>query len=375
VDLELTAEQRLLAETINDVLTKRYRPSDRLDLLQSDQGWSREMWRCYADLGLLGLTFEERYGGAGMGIAELSVVTESFGRALVLEPYLSTVILGGGLIAAVGSPELKASVLPRVAAGEMLLAFAHTELDTRWSLTDIQTSAAPDGGGWRISGQKISVLGGDSADAVIVTGRTPGGPIGLFLISGSAVRRNVYQMQDGLRGADLLFEDAPAAKLGPPSGALSAVESVLDVATAALCAEAVGVMESALWMTVDYLKSRKQFGRPLADLQALQHRAADMYVSLEQARSMALLARLAVEIDDMRRRRTAIQAAKIHIDLAGRHITQQAVQLHGAIGLTMEYPVGHYFRRMSVITKTFADVDTLVESVGSAGGLISVAPY
>jgi alkylation response protein AidB-like acyl-CoA dehydrogenase len=332
------------------------------------------MWRCYADLGLLGLTFEERYGGAGMGVAELSVVAESFGRALVLEPYLSTVILGGGLIAAAGSPELKASVLPRVAAGEMLLAFAHTELDTRWSLTDIQTSAAPDGGGWRISGQKISVLGGDSADAVIVTGRTPGGPIGLFLVPGSAVRRNVYQMQDGLRGADLLFEDVPAAKLGPPSGALPAVESVLDVATAALCAEAVGVMGSALWMTVDYLKSRKQFGRPLADLQALQHRAADMYVSLEQARSMALLARLAIEIDDMRRRRTAIQAAKIHIDLAGRHITQQAVQLHGAIGLTMEYPVGHYFRRMSVITKTFADVDTLVESVGAAGGLISVAP-
>jgi alkylation response protein AidB-like acyl-CoA dehydrogenase len=373
VELELTVEQQLLAETIKDVLDKWYGPRGRLAVLQSWRGWSPEMWHRYADLGLLGLTFDEQYGGAGMGMAELSVVMESFGAALVLEPYLSTVVLGGGLIAAAGSPEQKAAILPRVAAGELLLALAHTELSTRWSLTGVQTSARPDSDGWRISGQKIAVVGGDSADEIIVTSRTPDGSIGLFLVPGSAVRRNAYQMHDGLRGADLLFDDVPGTAVGPPSGALTTLGRILDIATAALCAEGVGVMGRALSLTIDYLKFRKQFGRPLADFQALQYRAADMYVSLEQARSMALLARFAVTTDGEARHRTAIQAAKVQVDLAGRHITQEAIQLHGAIGLTMEYPVGHYFRRMSVITKTFADVDTLVERVGSAGGLIPVA--
>jgi alkylation response protein AidB-like acyl-CoA dehydrogenase len=373
VDLDLTAEQELLAETISDILGKRYSPRDRLDLLRSEQGWSREMWQRYADLGLLGLTFDEQYGGAGMGTAELAVVMESFGGALVLEPYLSTAVLGGGLIAAAGLPEQKAALLPRVAAGELLLALAHCELGGGWSLSDVQTSARRDGDGWHISGEKIAVLGGDSADAIIVTARTPEGTIGIFLVPGSAVRRNVYPMHDGLRGADLLFKEAPGTAVGPPPTALAAVEKVIDIATAALCAEAVGVMARALSLTVDYLKSRKQFGRPLADFQALQYRAADMYVALEQARSMALLARFAAGTDDGFRHRTAVQAAKIQIDLAGRHITQQAVQLHGAMGMTMEYPVGHYFRRMSVITKTFADTDTLTQMVGSAGGLIPVA--
>jgi alkylation response protein AidB-like acyl-CoA dehydrogenase len=331
------------------------------------------MWQRYADLGLLGLTLDEQHGGAGMGSAELSIVMESFGGALVLEPYLATVVLGGGLIAAAGSAEQKAALLPRVAAGELLLAFAHAELGGRWSLTGGQTIARPDSGGWCISGEKIAVLGGDSADAIVVTARTPEGATGLFLVPGSAVRRNVYQLYDGLRGADLVFEGTRGTALGPPSGGLQAVEKVLDIATAALCAEAVGVMARALSLTVDYLKSRKQFGRPLADFQALQYRAADMYVALEQARSMALLARVAANSDGGVRHPTAIQAAKVQVDLAGRYLTQQAVQLHGAMGMTMEYPVGHYFRRMSAIARTFADVDTLVQRVGSAGGLIPVA--
>ena len=373
MDLDLTDEQKLLAETVNGLLEKKYDANARLALLDSTDGWSRDLWRQYAELGLLGLIFDEQYDGAGMGVDELVVVMESFGRALVLEPYLSTVVLGGGLVAAAGSPEQKAEVLPRVAAGELLLAFAYTESGSRWSLTDIKTTAISDDGAWTLTGQKIAVVGGDSADRLVVTARKPDGAIGLFLVDASAagVHRDTYRMQDGLRGADLLLDSAPATPLGAGEDDLAAIESVLDLATAALCAEAVGAMDRMLWLTVDYLKTRVQFGQPISVFQALQHRAADMYVSLEQARSMALLARLALADDDVEQRRTMLRAAKIQVDTAARHVGQEAVQLHGGIGMTMEYPVGHYLKRTAVIAKTFADVDRLIELVGAAGGLVA----
>jgi alkylation response protein AidB-like acyl-CoA dehydrogenase len=375
VDLELTDEQKMLAETVNGLLEKRYDSNARLRLLESDDGWSREMWRQYAELGLLGLPFDEQYGGAGMGADELAVVMECFGRALVLEPYLATVVLGGGLVAAAGSPEQKQALLPGVAAGETLLAFACTEARSRWSLQDVACTATPAGDGWTVSGQKIAVVGGDSADHLVVTARTPAGDVGLFLVAGGAagVSRDRYPMQDGQRGADVLFTEAPAAALGTPAEAMEAVEGVLDAALAALCAEAVGAMDRMLWLTVDYLKTRVQFGKPIAVFQALQHRAANMYVSLEQARSMALLARLARSSDDsadIAERRTMVRAAKLQIDLAARHVGQEAVQLHGGIGMTMEYPVGHYLKRTTVIAKTFADADLLTEQIGAAGGLV-----
>ena len=370
MDLELSDEQKLLAETVNDLLEKRYDSNTRLRLLGSDEGWSRDMWRQYAELGLLGLPFDEQHGGAGMGPDELAVVFECFGRSLILEPYLATVILGGGLVAAAGSPEQQAAILPGVAAGETLLAFAYTEPGSRWSLTDIAATATAAGDGWTVSGEKIAVLGGDAADHFIVTARTPSGDVGLFLVDAANVRRDTYAMQDGLRGADVLFTEAPAAALGEPAAALAAVESVLDTATAALCAEAVGAMDRMLWLTVDYLKTRVQFGKPIAVFQTLQHRAANMYVSLEQARSMALLARLALASDDVAERRKIVRAAKLQVDLAARHVGQEAVQLHGGIGMTMEYPVGHYLKRTTVIAKTFADVDLLTELIGDAGGLV-----
>jgi alkylation response protein AidB-like acyl-CoA dehydrogenase len=366
MDLELSDEQRLFADTVNGLLEKKYDPNARLRLLESDDGWSREMWRQYAELGLLGLTFDEEYGGAGMGVAELTVVMECFGRALVLEPFFSTVVLGGGLVAAAGSPEQKAELLPGVSAGDTMLAFAYTETGSRWSLTDIDASVT-DG---KVSGQKIAVLGGDQADILIVTARE-GDRLGLYVVAGADVRRDPYTMQDGLRGADLLFDEAPAEPLGNNVHAVATVEGVLDVAIAALCAEAVGAMDRMLWLTVDYLKTRVQFGHPIAVFQALQHRAADMYVSLEQARSMALVARLALASDDVAERRKLVRAAKLQIDLAARHVAQEAVQLHGGIGMTMEYPVGHYLKRTTVIAKTLADVDTLTEFVGADGGLIA----
>ncbi len=370
MEFDLTDEQRMLADTVDRLLEKRYDPNARLALLDSEAGWSRELWQQYAELGLLGLPFEEQYGGAGMGVAELAVVMESFGRALVLEPYLASVVLGGQLVALAGSPEQKAEILPLLAVGETLLAFACAEPDSRWSLTDISTTAVNESGRWELNGTKIAVLGGDSADRIVVTARTPDGEIGLFLVDAADVRRDAYPMQDGLRGADLLLDGAPAQALGSPAEALAHVQAVLDIATAVLCAEAVGAMDRMLWLTVDYLKTRVQFGQPIAVFQALQHRAADMYVALEQARSMALLARLALSADEVAERRRSVQAAKIQIDLSSRLIGQEAIQLHGGIGMTMEYPLGHYVRRTTVIAKTFADTDQLIDAVGSGGGLV-----
>ena len=371
MELDLTDEQRMLGDAVKSLLDKRYEPNTRLALLESDDTVNREMWKQYAELGLLGLTFDEQYGGAGMGVGELAVVMEAFGRALVLEPFVATVVLGGQLVAAAGTPEQKAAILPGVTDGSILLAFAGSEAHSRWSLTDLATAATPDGDGWRIDGEKISVLGGDSADQVIVSATTPEGDVGLFLVSADHVTRNPYRLQDGLGAADLLFSGAPATALGAPGEALAHLESVLDVATAVLCAEAVGAMDRMLWITVDYLKTRVQFGQPISVFQALQFRAADMFVWLEQARSMAIVARLALANDDVAERRRTVQAAKIQIDISSRHVGQEAIQLHGGIGMTMEYPVGHYVKRTAVIAKTFADTDTLVELVGTGGGLIT----
>ena len=370
MDFDLTDEQRLLADTLSGLLDKRYDANARLALLDSELGWSRELWRQYAELGLLGLTLAEQHGGSGMGPAELAVVMESFGRALVLEPYLPTVVLGGGLIAAAGTPEQQAELLPRVAAGELLLAVAATEPGGRWALDEPATTARPTDGGWALSGEKIAVEGGDCAELLVVTARTPDGSPGLFLVDAGAATRAPYPLQDGRRGADVLLRDTPARLLGTATDQRAALAGVLDAATAALCAEAVGAMDRMLWTTVDYLKTRRQFGHPIAVFQALQFRAADMYVSLEQARSMALLARLALDSDNPAERAQAVRAAKIQTNQAVRHVGQEAVQLHGGIGMTHEYPVGHYVKRTAVIAKTFADTAELTGAFGAAGGLI-----
>ncbi|MDP9117580.1 MAG: acyl-CoA dehydrogenase [Actinomycetota bacterium] len=370
MELDLTEEQRMLADAVRSLLDKRYDPNARLALLESEDGWSRDLWKQYADLGLLGLTFDEQYGGAGMGVGELAVVMEAFGRALVLEPFLATVVLGGQLVAAAGTPEQKAAILPGVAAGETLLGLAATEPQSRWSLTHIAATASPAGDGWTISGEKLGVLGGDVADHLVVTARTPDGVVALFLVDAADVVRSTYRMQDGLGAADVLLASTPAQALGGTAEALGHLESVLDTATAMLCCEAVGAMDRMLWLTVDYLKTRVQFGQPISVFQALQFRAADMFVALEQARSMALVARLSLADDHVLARRRSVQAAKIQVDTSARLVGQEAIQLHGGIGMTMEYPVGHFVKRTTVIAKTFADTDALIESVGAGGGLI-----
>jgi pimeloyl-CoA dehydrogenase small subunit len=379
MDFDLSDEQRLLKESVERLLADRYDMAKRKAYGAAEPGWSRDLWRQYAELGLLAVPFAEEHGGIGGGPVETMVVMEAFGRALVREPYFATVVLGGGLIRHGGSAAQQSDLLPQIAAGELTLAFAHVERQSRYDLADVTTTARREGDGWVLTGTKSVVLHGDSADKVIVTARVAGerrdrDGIGLFLVDGTApgVSRRGYATQDGLRAAELTLESVRVgadAVLGELGKGLPIAERVVDEAIAALCAEAVGAMGEAHRITVEYLKVRKQFGVPIGSFQALQHRAADMTVALEQARSMALFATMMAAEDDAGARHRAVAAAKVQVGRAARFVGQQAIQLHGGIGMTMEYPVGHYFKRLTMIDTLFGDADHHLAALAEAGGL------
>ncbi|HEX3347050.1 MAG TPA: acyl-CoA dehydrogenase family protein [Acetobacteraceae bacterium] len=377
MDFDLSDDQRLLKDSVDRFIADRYGFEQRKQYGAAPDGWSRDVWRSFAELGVLGLPFEEAHGGYGGGPVETMIVMEAFGRGLVLEPYFAAVVLGGGLIRRAGDAAQQADLLPRVAGGELLVAFAQLERQSRYDLFDVRTTVKRKGARWTIDGSKVVVLHGDVADKLLVTARTSGaardrGGIGLFLVDANAsgVTRNGYPTQDGQRAADITFSNAPAeAVLGDPENALPTIERVVDEAIAALSAEAVGVMQEMHVTTVDYMKTRKQFGRAIGEFQALQHRAVDMYVALEQARSMAMYATMMSASDDAEERSRAMSAAKVQIGRSGRHVGQDAVQLHGGIGMTMEYKVGHYFKRMTAIDLMFGDADRHLERVAEAGGL------
>ena len=378
MDFDLTDEQRLLSDSINRLLGDRYGFEARKGFRTGPEGWSRNIYGQFAELGLLGLPFSEADGGFGGGPVDTQLVMEAFGRSLVVEPYFATIVLCGGLLRHLGSDAQRARLVPAIAAGETVLAYAQAERQSRYSLNDITTTAVPDGTGWRVTGEKSLVLHGDSADQLLVTARTAGTHrerhgIGVFLVGAetAGVTRRGYPTQDGLRAAEISFSGAEAEALGDPAEALPALEAVNDLALAALCAEAVGVMQAMHDLTIDYLKTRTQFGRPIGDNQALQHRAVDMYVSLEQARSMALYATVMAADPDPVERARALHAAKVQIGRSGRHIGQEAVQLHGGIGVTMEYVVGHHFKRMTMIERLFGDTDSHLAALARLGGLIA----
>ena len=382
MDFGLSAEQELLKSSVERMTAERYDFESRKLHGRSPGGWSRAMWAQYAELGLLGLPFDEADGGFGGGPIETMVVIEAFGRALVLEPYLATVVLGGGLLRRGAGAELRAELVPAIAAGDLRLAFAQAERQSRYDLHDVSTTARrEDGGGYRIEGAKSLVLHGDTADKLLVTARVAGGRrerdgIGLFLVDADApgVTRRGYPTQDGQRAAEISFASVslgPEHVIGDPEMALPLVERVVDEALAALCAEAVGAMQEMHVLTIDYLKTRRQFGVPIGSFQALQHRAADMFVTLEQARSMAMLATVMAHAEDPAERRKAVSAAKFHIGRSARAIRQEAVQLHGGIGLTMEYKVGHLFKRATAIGLQFGDADHHLTLLAAAGDLLA----
>ena len=378
MDFDFSEEQRLLRDSVNRLLADHYAFDKRRGYLAEPEGWSRALWSHYAELGLLGLPFAEEHGGVGGGGIDVMLVMEAFGRALVLEPYLATVVLAGTALRLAGSAAQQSAFLPLVAEGKLLLAFAHAERQARYDLSDVLTTAKPKGGGWVLDGAKSIVMHGDSADRLVVSARTAGNRNGtagitLFVVDAAAqgVARRSYTMRDGTRAADLALsgvELGADAVLGEIGAGFAVIERVVEAGIAATAAEAVGAMETMQAMTLEYLKTRQQFGRPIGHNQALQHRASEMFMSLEQGRSMAMLAAMMVDERDAAERAHNIAMAKVGVGQAARFVSQNAVQLHGGIGMTEEYAVGHYFRRVMVIEHTFGDtahhLSRLADEVG-----------
>ena len=362
MDFDLTDDQRLLTDSVNRLLGDQYTFEKRKAFLKAPEGWSTALWAQYAELGLLGLPFAEEYGGFGGGAVDVMLLMQAFGRHLVLEPYLSTVVLGGTAIRLAGSAEQQSDILPGVAEGNTKLAFAHYERQSRYDISDVLTIAKPNGSGYVLEGAKSVVLHGDSADKLIVSARTSGGRddaggITLFLVDGMAdgVARRGYTLRDGSRAAEISLSGVKAELLGELDNGFPVIERVVEAGIAATSAEVIGTMETMQAMTLDYLKTRVQFGKPIGENQALQHRAAEMLVAMEQGRSMALLASMMVDEPDAAERERNISMAKVGVGQSGRFVSQNAVQLHGGIGMTEEYAVGHYFRRCMVIERLFGD--------------------
>jgi len=365
MDFTLSEEQQLLKDSVERFVREEYAFESRRKLATSDEGFSRANWKQIAELGWLGAGLPEEYGGIGGGAVERMIVMEQIGRGLVLEPYFATVVLGGGLLLEAGSDEQKRTLLPRLAAGELMLAFAHAERQARFDLHDVAAKAEKAGKGWRISGEKAVVLHAAAADKLIVSARTAGGRrdrdgVGLFVVDRSArgLTRRDYPTVDGLRASEVSFDGVEAeATLGEAGEGLAVVERVVDQAVAALCAEAVGAMQVLHDDTNEYLKTRVQFGRPIGQFQVLQHRMVDMFMEVEQSRSMMLLATLKLDEEDARERAKAASGAKVQIGRSGRFVGQQSIQLHGGMGMTEELRVGHYFKRLAMIDLSFGDVD------------------
>ena len=367
MDFSLAEERRLLQDTIKRYLGREYAFDQRRKRLAANAGISRETWKQLAELGVLGIGIREDDGGMGGDAFDTMIVMEAMGRALVVEPYLSTVVLAAGLISDAGSDAQRAAWLPAIAAGEKLLAFAHGEAAARYAASYVETRAVRSGKGWKLEGTKAVVLNGDSADALIVSARTGGNVSGregisLFIVDPKSrgVSLRAYPTQDAGRAADLRLNGVEVGddmRIGAEGQALAFIERSLDRANAALCAEAIGIIEAMNEATLEYLKTRKQFGQPIGRFQALQHRMADMTIKAVEARSMAILAASAMSSADPDERARRVASAKAFVSQAGRFVGQQAIQLHGAIGMTDELVVSHWFKRLAMIDVTFGDAE------------------
>lgn len=359
-------EQRALQEALGRFLAREYDSAKRRARMASEEGFSRQTWARFAELGILGVSFPEDVMGRQGSAVDTMLVMELLGRALVVEPYLSTVVLCGSLLCDTGN-EAQRAMAGSIAAGKLLMALAHHEPGTRYELRRVTARARDRGNGYVLNGLKSVVLGGPSADRLIVSARTLGSVrdehgISLFLVERSSPGLSVRSCatHDGGRAAEVELADVHVpeeALLGPRDGALPAIERAIDRANAALCAEAVGILERLNEETLAYLQTRRQFGQPLANFQALRHRLVDMVVATEQARSMAILAAIRADSRDAAERRRAVSAAKAYVGQAARRVGQEAVQLHGGMGVVDELDVSHRFRRLTMIDATFGDAD------------------
>jgi len=377
MNFDLTSDQQLLQESLRRVIADNYSFDQRKRYLDAPPGWAADVWRQYAEMGLLGLPFAVDDGGFGGGAVETMLTMEALGSVLALEPFLASVILAGTCIKLGASPAQRARWLPTLIEGTTTYAFAHIERAARYELSHVATTAERRGALWRLNGSKDFVIHGDGAGRLIVSARTAGtsterNGITLFMVDASALERRGYRTQDGTPAADLVLTNVMIAdenRIGSEGGGMAVIDAVIDTGIAALVAEAVGVMARAHELTVDYLKIRKQFGVAIGSFQALQHRAVDMLVMIEQARSLSMYASMMTEHADARKRRSAVSAAKYYVGRAGRTVGEQAIQLHGGIGVTEECAVGHYFRRLTMIDLLFGDAAHHLAQVAESGAL------
>jgi alkylation response protein AidB-like acyl-CoA dehydrogenase len=366
MDFNFTEEQSMLRDTVASFLQDKYDFETRRRLINSESGWSADYWSAFAnELGILGAPFSEDLGGLGGGPIENMIVMEEFGKALVVEPYLGTVVIGGGFLKHSGYAAAS-SVIEGVIAGTTVIAFAYAEPQARYNWANLKTTAKKEGAGYVLNGHKAVVVGAPWATHLIVTARTGGSQseangVSVFLVeknSPGIVTRD-YPTVDGARASEVYFENVsvPAdALIGAEGAGLPLVEKVIDEATVAVGAEAVGAMRKLHEGTLDYARQRKQFGQPIANFQVLQHRMVDMFINLEQSVSMTYMATIKLEESDAERAK-AVSAAKVQIGRACKFVGQQAIQIHGGMGMTDELSIGHYFKRATMIEGLFGSVD------------------
>jgi alkylation response protein AidB-like acyl-CoA dehydrogenase len=367
MEFDYSEEQLALQDTLQRFISRDYDFDKRKAVLRSEAGFSSEAWKQYAELGLLALPLPEDLGGLGGNAVDVMVVMEQIGQGLLMEPYLSSVVLSAGLLRDSASDAIKQKMLPQIAEGKIKMALACYEATGRFDLASVTCAATEKSGSWQLSGRKTVVLDGPSADYFLISARNNGKSndaqgISLFLVPRQVKGLTVtgYATQTGARAADLLLEDVTLgadALIGKVGAALPSIQRVVDRGIAALCAEAVGIMNALNKATLEYLKTRKQFGVAIGTFQALKHRMADMLMAAEQSRSMAIIAAVHADSKDAAERSRSIAAAKAYIGQAGRLVGQQAVQLHGGMGVVDEHVVSHYFKRLTMIDITFGDAD------------------
>ena len=365
MNFDYTDEQNAIRDSLSKWAQQQYDFDKRREALKSDDAW-KSNWATFAELGLLMAPLPEEYGGLGGGPIDVSVVAEEFGKALVVEPYVSTAVIAANALKYSGSAAQKEEHLNAIAGGERIVAFAQAEPKSRWSLTDVATTAKKDGAGYVLNGAKAVVLGAPQADHLLVTARTGGSQRdakggSLFLVPKSVkgVATRDYTTMDDTRASEIHFDNVSVgaeALIGGAGEAAAVVAHIVDDANAAYCSEAAGCIRTMQALTQDYAKTRKQFGRSIAEFQVIQHRLVDMFMSAEESASMALLATIKLGENDLERGK-AVSAAKVSIGKHARFVGQQAVQVHGGMGVTDEMRVGHYFKRVTMLDATYGNVD------------------
>ena len=374
MDFSFTEEQTMLEESVGRFMQNDYDFESRQKLIKSDLGFSAENWSTFAELGWLGVPFSEADGGFGGGAVESMLMLENFGKGLLIEPYLATVVLAGGAIKHGGNAEQKAKLLPGIIDGSTQAAFAYAEPQGRFNLSDLTTTAKADGDGYRIDGYKAVVLNGPAADLLVVSARTSGDQrdadgVSVFVVPADAdgVTRRDYPTVDGLRASEITFEGVQVgadALLGEEGKGLTIVERTIDDGILAVGAEAVGCMEVLYKDTVEYCKTREQFGQPIGKFQVLQHRMVDMFMEHEQSKSLMFMAAMRMDEGYGDAAQKAVSAFKVQVGKSGRFVGQNAVQLHGGMGMTDELNIGHYFKRLTIIDTLFGNVDFHLKRFG-----------